>query len=376
MRVLYVTHYTEMLGANRSMLQLIIELRERGVVPTVLLPVQGRNFKSELRDLLIQHKIECIEAPIRMVKHPVAWKSVLNYGYSIWLRRKVLREIGDRCYDIIHTNSSVIDIGSYLAKKLHAKHVWHLREFGDLDYNFKTPFGKWYQRVIYNGSNQFIAISKKIASHYSQYIPKSNINLIYNGIKVGEVHEHVRHNSIKFCVLGLLHENKRQLDVVKAINELVNKRHLVNLHLYIIGNGQANYVKVMKDYIKKNALSSFITFMGHRNDVAQLLPTMDVGIMSSYNEAFGRVTVEYMMAGLAVIATDGGANCEIIEDGKSGLIYPAGNYIFLADKMSECMADGNSVADLSRNGYERAISVFSSEKNSNQILNLYNKIIY
>ena len=43
--------------------------------------------------------------------------------------------------------------------------------------------------------------------------------------------------------------------------------------------------------------------------------------MSSPYEAFGRVTIEYMMAGLPVIGRNGGATPEIIKENETGMLY-------------------------------------------------------
>ena len=61
--------------------------------------------------------------------------------------------------------------------------------------------------------------------------------------------------------------------------------------------------------------------------------------MLSKNEAFGRVTVEYMLQNLAVIASDAGANSEIIENGVSGLLYRLGDVDDLARKMIMYLED-------------------------------------
>lgn len=376
MRVLFVTHYNALLGANRSMLQLMLELRDKGIEPLVLLPIikeedSNNSLKIELNKYGLQH----IEAPIRVIKHPTLWKVLPNYIYSILLRRKVYEKLNDFEFDIVHSNSSVIDIGKYIAQKKHAPHIWHLREFGDLDYNMYTPFGKWYQRFIYKGPNEFIAISHKIIEHYKKYIPSNHIHLIYNGIKeFGDSVSQRKMSPVNFCMTGLLHPNKCQFDAIKAVKELVNTRHIKEFHLSIIGGGDKNYLADMKEYIVRHSLTPYITFLGQRNDVPELLSKMDVGITASANEAFGRVTVEYMMAGLAVIVSDGGANVEIIENSVEGLIYPTGNHIALADNMAELINNTSKIIELAKNGHRKAIAEFSSKANSEKIAHLYNSI--
>lgn len=375
MDVLYVTHYTNLLGANRSLLQLIIELRELGVNPTVLLPPPSNNNGPTLQNELTKANIPYIEAPLRMIKHYQRWKTIANYLLALKYNHDALKKIKHHKFDLVHTNSSVITAGAYIARKMKIPHVWHLREFGDLDYDLKTPISKCFQKIIYGNRSSFIAISKAISNHYSKYIPKEKISLIYNGIKPTKATSHPITHTVNFCITGLVHHNKNQFDVIKAVNELVNNRHISNLRLNIIGGGDPSYLTMLQQYVDNHNLSPYITFWGMRNDVPQLLEQMNVGIMASNCEAFGRVTVEYMMANLAVIANDAGANREIITDGESGLIYHVGNINDLTDKMQLLIATPSLIETLSKKGYETAIEKFSSTNNSQNIFNLYYQIL-
>ena len=68
-------------------------------------------------------------------------------------------------------------------------------------------------------------------------------------------------------------------------------------------------------------LEKNVRFLGYQKNFYEKLAGYDCGIMCSRSEGFGRVTVEYMMAGLPVLASDTGANAELIENGVTGLLY-------------------------------------------------------
>ncbi len=97
--------------------------------------------------------------------------------------------------------------------------------------------------------------------------------------------------------------------------------------------------------------------------------------MASSHEAFGRVTVEYMMTGLAVVASDGGANKEIVEDGKTGLIYKGGNPVSLSNKLELLIKDPEFREKMAHDGQIYAEENFSSEANSHAIFQLYNDLL-
>ncbi len=239
----------------------------------------------------------------------------------------------------------------------------------------KTPFGKWFQKVIYGGDNTFIAISDSIKKHYSPWIGNQDIRVIYNGIKPSPKRQPSNRERIEICIVGLIRPNKGQMELIEAINILVNERGIKNLHVSIVGNSEGNYDEIISHYIKLHGLEEYVTLTGRRNDVPELLTKMDIGVMASSNEAFGRSTVEYMMAGLAVLASDGGANKEIIKDGQTGLIYQSGNTKSLADKLEFLIKDRETLEKLAENGQTAAEKNFSSAANSDAIYSLYKEIL-
>lgn len=374
-KVLYVAHYRELYGANRSLLQMILELREKGIRPTVLLPEGESQPDNNLSSELQKHNIPFVEAPIRFDKHG-NWKKVLaNYALSLIIRKRALDAVKGLDIDLVHSNSSVVSIGAYIAKKLKKPHVWHCREFGGLDYGYKTPFGKWYQKVIFRGNNTFIAISEKIKSHYRKYIGGQEMRVIYNGITPSRQKGGLDNEKVEFCIVGLIQPQKGHQELLEAAKLLIEKRGIKNFHINIIGGGYAPCVEALAQEIEKLRLSGYVSMLGRRNDVSELLTKMDVGIMASSHEAFGRATVEYMMAGLPVIASDGGANTEIVEDGESGLIYMSGNSDSLAEKMEILIKDRALRNAYGEKGREIAINKFSSRANSDAVYQLYSEIL-
>lgn len=374
-KVLFVTHYRELYGANNSLLQMILELRDKGIIPLVLMPdydIQpGNDLGQELDRLGIKH----YNARIRFDKHQ-DWKKVAaSYVLNQLRRQESLNAVKDIDFDIIHSNSSTISIGAYIARKLGKPHVWHLREFGDLDYGMKTPFGKWFQKIIYGGNNTFIAISDSIRKHYSSWIGKQDIRVIYNGVKPSPKRKPEIHERIEICIVGYIQREKGQLELIEAANNLVNGRNIRNLHITLVGSSDEKYAERINRYLREHGLSDIVTMAGRRNDVPDLLTKMDIGVMASSHEAFGRTTVEYMMAGLAVVASDGGANKEIVTDRDTGLIYKSGDPTSLADCIELLINNPEERERLAANALKSAEKNFSSRANSDAVYNLYKEIL-
>ena len=145
--------------------------------------------------------------------------------------------------------------------------------------------------------------------------------------------------------------------------------------ILIVGHCDKDYTEVLQKFVADNGLESNVEFFGYRTDVPQILQKCDAGLMLSTNEAFGRVTVEYMMQNLAVIASNTGANPEIITDGVTGLLYELGDIESLAEKMNLLIKDHSLLDSLSEKGKRHAYSHFTSVLNSNKIFSLYQTIL-
>ena len=363
-----------MAGANRSMLQLILELRDiYNVWPFVLYPNSEHN---PLKSLLKKNNIDGFNVDIRFFK-------TLNKNNNILLKLdylKYIRGINNICdklsqynFNIIHSNSSVIDVGGYISSRLKVKHVWHLREFGDIDYDLYPILGNKYEIITYKNADAFIAISEAIKKHFNHKISIPKTYKIYNGIQLPPENNIAKHNNniIQFICVGVIMPTKNQKEIVYAIDKIVNKYNIKNIHLTIVGIQDYSYVEGIQSYAKTHYISDYITILPETNDISGLLQKMDIGIMPSNNEAFGRVTIEYMLHNLAVIANDSGANLEIIDDKINGLIYPKNNVDKLAEKMMILIKNKKLILSLAKNGREKANNKFVSKINTMHIHSLY-----
>lgn len=379
LRILYVTSNVAMQGANLALLELMLELRRRGMVePVVLMPKVPKAYVGNNLFLACrEHQIMCLSYPFYCFYGRPRWPSyarcmanLLCYPY-IWLKLRGLH------VDLIHSNSSVCSLGGYLSRIKHVPHVWHFREASALHYGTVSLPGKRYQRLVYGMGDVFIAISNALKDYCAEFIDNSKLRLIYDGVTVGESPACATHanNDFQLCMVGLLNVPKNQLDALRAVDVLVNEWRQRRLHLTFIGYEERLYAKQTHAFVEQRGLSPYVTFLGERTDVPDLLLGMDVGLMLSQFEAFGRVTVEYMLHGIPVIATDTGANKELIEDGKTGLICPLGDYRRLAELILQLMTDRQLLYDFSERSRQRALTMFTADRNATQVSMVYKSLL-
>ena len=128
----------------------------------------------------------------------------------------------------------------------------------------------------------------------------------------------------------------------------------------------------MEDYINKNNLKNvFLT--GYRDDIRDMLKTMDAGIIASEYEGFGLVTVEYMLSSLPVIGYNHSGTGEIVKNKETGLLYDDENGLIQA--MEYCLNNREEIKQLGISGRKRAKEMFTSEKNTDEIISMYKELL-
>jgi glycosyltransferase involved in cell wall biosynthesis len=101
----------------------------------------------------------------------------------------------------------------------------------------------------------------------------------------------------------------------------------------------------------------------------------DVVLVCSRREAFGRVTVEGMLAGKPVIGTRIGGTLELIREEFNGLLYTPGDYRELAHKIRYLHENPDEAYRMGKNGREWAQARFSQTRLAQEILSTLRKAL-
>ena len=384
MEIIYVTHYTGLYGANKSLLELITKMvKEYGIKPIVITPNKGE-LNAELDRLNIEN-YSFKYYYCKYLKQDNIIRRIYKYlRYKIFNQialKKLIKKFKNDNISLIHTNSSCIDIGCKLANKLRIKHLWHIREFGEEDYGLINYTGnKRTYEYMENKSDVIIVISNILREKYLKFIQKKDkVKLIYNGVNKHDYFIDISNKNFDFefniVLAGLICEEKNQVDLIKCIDILVNKKDLNNIKVYLIGNGNEDYVNMLKKLVRTMKLEDNIKFEGRVENVTKYIQQSHIGIITSFKEAFGRVTVEYMLGGLAVVASNTGANPELIKENFDGIMYSLGDYQQLSEKIEYLYNNREKLKEICKNGQRKAINRFTSDINCKNIYNLYKDVL-
>ncbi len=374
--ILYVAHDANLYGSNQSLLYLISELRERyNIVPTVLVPNEG-NFTKKLREENIEY----------LVGKYSLWQAVYKSGFrfvikSILRRTKnliawhyVKRSMQEKKFDLVHSNSSTVKIGAECAEYMGIPHIWHIREFGQEDWGMKYMYPDIYVQKTYNKAVSLIAVSKIIERKYRIKYPQCRITTIYNGIPSEKflVKRRTNMDKVNFCQIGYISEAKNSIQVLEAC-KILKEENDIDFVINFIGDGDGEYYQSFLNYVEENRLQKYVKLWGFQENTEKILLQMDVGIMSSRMEGFGRVTVEYMLSGMPVIGYASGGTLELVNDRKTGFLYQTVEE--LAYHMLYFIKNYGKVEEMGRNGRMRAEAEFTVEKNADSVYEFYQNIL-
>ena len=290
---------------------------------------------------------------------------------------EIEKKIDLKSIDCIHTNTSIVDIGAVVAQKYKIKHVWHIREFGKEDFDL-VSYRKNYIEFMNQSSNVFVMISNAVEKVWLEKgLENEKVKLIYDGIDVSDIkirQKKSENSKMKILFSGAITENKGQKCLIEALS-YISKEILKNIEVDFLGKGTEEYERKLKSMAKEKHLDKNIRFLGYCSDLRERLQSYDAGIVCSRSEGFGRVTAEYMAAKLCVIASNTGANTELIQNNVNGLLYEYNNNMDLANKIAYLYNNRQKIDEFGEKARQRILENFTKEINAINIKKLYDRIM-
>jgi glycosyltransferase involved in cell wall biosynthesis len=373
LNILYICHTSNLGGAALSLYNMIHSMRD-SVLPIVLLPQKGESY-----ELFTENNIRCIVHPFRMnireksiIKHIVRFipHYLRDKYFNLRCINSVISDLNGMPIDIVHSNASVFTIGVDLAKKLSAKHVWHIREFQDIDFGIK-PFLGWknLKNKIYS-SDAVIAITKAVYEHWNLE-KASNAYSVWDAVesKNNIILNIPKKNFFFFCA-AILNETKGVTFAIKsfAASGLYKKGYKLVFAGIILDDYRRKINKLINIYKLKDS----IEFIGYCKDVKPYMANATAYLMCSKNEGLGRVTIEAMFYGCPVIARNSGGTKELIKNKETGFTFNDVNSCAeIMKKMIFCESENINII---HNAQNFAKDNFSEEKYGQSILNIYSAI--
>lgn len=146
-------------------------------------------------------------------------------------------------------------------------------------------------------------------------------------------------------------------------------REVPEFKLKIVGDGQER--PALEQLSRELCLSEHVQFLGERNDIPHLLAAAGFFVSSSLTEGVSLTLLEAMAVGLPVLATAVGGNPEVVADGVTGHLVPAGDPNALAEGIVQMCRQAGAWSDLGRCGRQRVEEHFDIRRMLRDYEDLY-----
>lgn len=230
------------------------------------------------------------------------------------------------------------------------------------------------EKFVYSRYDKIICISDSVESNLNNWIDnvKNKTRIIHNGISIENfvnaekicLHNELGINCKKsnvLCMIGRFNDAKDHKTLIDAFSMLEEQNYLL-----LIGEG--NTQDYYKQYVNKLNLTDRVFFLNNRNDVPNILKSIDLFILSSHWEGFGLVAIEAMASKVPVIVSNVDGMKQIVDNG--AVLFNKNDVHDLKIKIEEVLNSENLRKNLIEKGSIRA-KTFSLDYTAKRYLDLY-----
>jgi glycosyltransferase involved in cell wall biosynthesis len=212
------------------------------------------------------------------------------------------------------------------------------------------------------------------------HLPSDKVCVVYNGVDLdrfhvppngGQLFPGSEGNKLIVLVGNMITDVKGHAVLIAAAPEVV-KVHPKTQFVFV-GDGakRSDFEKQIQDL----GLQQHFLFLGRRSDVPAILACCDVAVLPSLAEGLPNAVLEYLAAGLPVVATALGGNLEIIQDGKTGLLVPSQDPQALAAALIRLLSDEGLATRIAQSGHDYVKQNFSFDRLVAEMDQLYAKLL-
>jgi len=178
-------------------------------------------------------------------------------------------------------------------------------------------------------------------------------------------------------IIGRIDPWKGHLDLIEAAKILKKKE--TNFQILIVGDTSwtknKNYIDAIKRKVQKYRLEERVVFTGFQKDVPKVLHSLDLVVIPSRNEPFGRLAIEGMAVGVPVLGADSGGLLELLKGRKLGLLFKTGDIQDLAAKIIYIYEKRPMLKSVVSTEAERIKKDFLPEIYSDKIQNIFGRLL-
>jgi glycosyltransferase involved in cell wall biosynthesis len=283
---------------------------------------------------------------------------------------------------LVHANNLSALYSCWLGARLAGcKIIVHDREF--LDDEDVT----WKSRLALRSVSQVICVTKAVQENLHAIVPFVSSLVIHNAADSGGINAESADVTVIPEALGI----KSGSFVIGTASRIASDKHshllvsaaaaivaaVPRAEFLMLGSQDSlgpQYYASLVEQINAQGLADRFHFTGHVGNVPAYMKVMDVFVLTSPHEAFGRVLLEAMALRKPIVAPDTGGAPEVLGPAYRGLLFPAGSAEGLCKAVLLLWNSPVLREELALRGYERCRDEFSCRMHVDSVEGVYDRL--
>ncbi|MDP3687196.1 MAG: glycosyltransferase family 4 protein [Sulfurimicrobium sp.] len=284
--------------------------------------------------------------------------------------------------DLIHVNNEPLcNRAAILAGKLLGVPVLaHVR--GDQQ-------GSKLMHLFFKLPDYFVAVSRWVSDSIGLLgVPAEKRTFIYDGIEIHKLNmaadgqafrrqHQIPADAFVVGLVGMLIPWKGQMLIIEAAKQLLQE--MPDAVFALVGGTPDEcraYEAELRKIVEQSGLKGRVVFTGHVSDMAAVYNGLDIVVSASTSpEPLGVMVMEAMTLARPLVAPDHGGAVEVIENGRTGLLFKPGNTSDLAEKIRILYRDTDMRKDIGQSARDYALRTFSMAEHVRHVEDVYKQLL-
>lgn len=280
---------------------------------------------------------------------------------DIRLTWRLMKIIKQHQFDLVHIHSRRgADVFGLIAAKLMRVPVIISRRVDNTE-------PSWFAKAKYHACDKVITISEGIRQVLvSQGVNSSHVVAVRSAVDTFKFHPTANRpwflkqfgltdDTLVIGVLAQLIERKGHRVLFDALPDVINQTP--DLKVLIFGKGPLD--AALKQRVIDKGLQGYVQFCGFRDDMAQVLPNLDIVAHPAYTEGLGVSLLQASSCGVPIVASAVGGIPEIVKDSENGFLVPQKNAKALSHALLKLTNNVELRQQLGQRGRNMALADFS-----------------
>lgn len=373
-KILFIVTQSELGGAQKNVLDLAVELKNRYKVLVAAGPDGGGKLFKHLSDNKVRwHELKWL----RRRANPIIDILGLIEIFSLLIKENP---------GIIHLHSSKAGFLGSLAGKLAGAKVVYTVHGAVFEAAFSKPARTlflWLEKLAALFKDRVICVSQNDKKLWLNYraAPEKKLFVVHNGLRLDQLEflerteareylagqsagilEALRGTDANLKIVGSIANffpEKGLPFLVEAADTLLNKKRLPSVIFVVIGNGPEK--KLLEKIVAAHGLQNKFLLVGNVSHAARYLKALDVFVLPSIKEGLPYTILEAMAAGVPIVASHVGGIPEMVKNNESAFLLFPRDIDGLAKKILELL-DNQALAKKLTEAAKQKVQEFSLAK--------------